>query len=176
MVLTIVIYYCIISLVLINIFWRFKMKKIRVAALALAVIMLTLCMAACSGAEKVSVNCKISVIINDEVMLDNYAYTVQGTTENPPTILQAVREACQTVEIPCEVDSNGLSLESLTFDGQAYANGSDEENIYRWYYTVDGVEPDTGRAGNTPVQEGQTICYTYNVTPINPQQFSSGEE
>lgn len=154
------------------------MKKIRVAALALAVIMLTLCMAACSGAEKVSVNCKISIILNDEVMLDGYEYTVQGTTENPPTILQAVREACQTVEIPCEVDDQGLSVVSFTFDGVTYASGSDGENIYSWYYTVDGVEPEagSGRAGNRAIEEGQTICYTYNATPINPQEFSSGEE
>lgn len=152
------------------------MKKIRVAALAIALVMLALTMAACSGAEKVSVNCTVTVVCNDEVILDNYAYTVQGTTENPPTILQAVIEACQTVEIPCEADENGLAVQSISYDGTVYANGNDEENIYRWYYTVDGVEPKEGRAGNTAIQEGQAICYTYNVTPINPQEFSDGQE
>ena len=146
-------------MVLIITFWRLKMKKIRVAALA-----------------KVSVNCTVTIICNDEVMLDNYAYTVQGTTENPPTILQAVREACQTVEIPCEVDDSGLGVQSFSFDGTTYANGNDENNIYRWYYTVDGIEPEAGRAGNTEIKEGQSICYTYNVTPINPQEFSDGQE
>ena len=163
-------------MVLIITFWRLKMKKIRVAALAIALVMLALTMAACSSAEKVSVNCTVTIICNDEVMLDNYAYTVQGTTENPPTILQAVREACQTVEIPCEVDDSGLGVQSFSFDGTTYANGNDENNIYRWYYTVDGIEPEAGRAGNTEIKEGQSICYTYNVTPNNPQEFSDGQE
>ncbi len=152
------------------------MKKIRVAALAIALVMLALTLAACSSAEKVSVNCTVTIICNDEVMLDNYAYTVEGTTENPPTILQAVREACQTVEIPCEVDENGLGVESFSFDGTTYANTNDENNIYRWYYTVDGIEPESGRAGNTEIKEGQNICYTYNVTAINPTEFSEDGE
>ncbi len=152
------------------------MKKIRVAALAIALVMLAITMVACNSAEKVSVNCTVTVICNDEVMLDGYNYTVQGTTENPPTILQAVLEACQTVEIPCESDDSGLSVQSFSFDGTEYANGSDEENIYRWYFTINGAEPKEGRAGNTQVQEGDAICYTYNVTPINPQEFSDGND
>ena len=43
-------------------------------------------------------------------------------------------------------------------------------------YTVDGIEPEAGRADNTEIKEGQSICYTYNVTPINPQEFSDGQE
>lgn len=154
------------------------MKKIRVAALVLAMIMLTFSIAACSKTEKVKVNCTVSVIIDGEVMLDNYAYQVEGPVDNPPTVLQAVQEACMTLDIPCEADDAGLSVESFTFDGVTYSSGSDGENIYGWYYTINGVEPEagSGRAGNRPVEEGQAICYTYTATPINPQEFSSGEE
>ncbi len=152
------------------------MKKLRVAALMLAMLLLTLTMAACNSADKVSVNCNVSVMVNDEYIVDNYAYTVTGTSENPPTVLQAVREACQALDIATEVDDAGLSLLSVTSDGETYANGNDDENMYMWLYTVDGVEPDSGRAGTNTVQEGQSICFTFHAEPINPQEFSDGDE
>ncbi len=154
------------------------MKKLRVAALMLAMLILTLTMAACSGGDKVTVNCKVSVMVGDEYIVDNYDYAVTGTTENPPTILQAVREACQAIDIATEADEAGLSLESVTSDGVTYANGNDGENMNRWVYTVDGVEPaaNSGRAGNNAIQEGQSICYTFISVPIDPQEFSDGNE
>ncbi len=152
------------------------MKKLRVAALMLALVILTLTMAACSGAEKVTVNCKVSVMVGDEYIVDNYAYAVTGTTEAPPTVLQAVREACQALDIPTEADDAGLSLLSVTSDGTTYTSGSDGENINAWVYTVDGVAPESGRAGNNLVQEGQSICFTFESTSINPEEFSNGEE
>ena len=151
------------------------MKKIRVAALVLAIAMFALCAVSCGNkAEKVKVNCTFSVIINDEVMLDQFPYTVQGTVDNPPTILQAAQEAFQMAEVPCEVDSEGLSLQALTFDGTKYANGMDDENVYMWYYTINGVEPDKngGRAGKRPIEEGQNICYINSANHINPQEYS----
>ena len=57
------------------------MKKIRVAALAMAIIMLALCAVSCSKSEKLNVNCTISVMIDGELYLDGYAYTVQRSEE-----------------------------------------------------------------------------------------------
>lgn len=150
------------------------MKKIRVIALIMAVVMLCMCMAACGGSNKVRVNCSVSVIIDGEELFGPYSLQVEGTTENPPTVLQAAREAFTVCEVPFEVDENGYSFTSITIDGTAYAKGSDEENIYTWYYTADDVEPDSGRAGTNPVTEGQHIKFIYSATPINPQEFSDG--
>ncbi len=151
------------------------MNKIRIVALALAVVMLGAVMAACGSSNKVKVNCSISVVVDGEEKFGPYSLEVQGTTENPPTVLQAAQEAFTVCEIPYEVDSNGLSLTSLTLDGVVYAKGADETNIYTWYYTADGVEPDSGRAGTNLVVEGQSIVFTYSATPIDPQEFSADE-
>lgn len=151
------------------------MNKIRIIALAMAITMLALCMASCGG-EKVSVNCSISVVVDGEEVFGPYSLTVQGPVENPPTVLQAAQEAFTVCEVPYEVDEDGLSLISVTIDGTVYAKTNDEENIYNWIYSADGVEPDSGRAGTNPVLEGQAITFVYNVTAMNPQEFSSDDE
>lgn len=151
------------------------MNKIRIIALAMAVAMLAMCMVSCGGGEKVSVNCNISVIIDGEEVFGPYNLTVQGPAENPPTVLQAAREAFTVCEVPFEVDEAGLSLDSITIDGTEYAKTSDETNIYSWYYTADGIEPEEGRAGTNAVVEGQTYAFIYNVTPFDPQEFSDDE-
>jgi hypothetical protein len=153
----------------------FKMNKIRIIALAMAVAMLAMCMVACGGGEKVSVNCNISVQVNGEEVFGPYNLTVQGPAENPPTVLQAAREAFTVCEVPFEVDENGLSLTSITIYGNEYAKTTDETNIYSWYYVADGVEPESGRAGTNAAVEGQTYTFIYNVTPIDPQEFSDDE-
>ena len=105
------------------------MNKIRIIALVMAVAMLAMCMVSCGG-EKVSVNCNISVVIDGEEVFGPYNLTVQGPAENPPTVLQAAREAFTVCEVPFEVDEAGLSLTSITIDGTEYAKKSDETNIY----------------------------------------------
>ena len=150
------------------------MKKIRVAALAVALVMLCLAMASCGGSPKVSVNCTITVAAGEEPIITGYQYTVQGTEENPPTVLQATREALQLLEVAYEVDDDGQSFTSISSDGVDYKIGLDEagENIWAWVYTVDGVEPESGRAGTNPVLEGQNIVFSYVATPLNPEVFS----
>lgn len=150
------------------------MKKIRVTALAMALVMLCLAMASCGGSPKVSVTCKLSVMVGDEYILDHYEYTVQGTEANPPTVLQATREALQLLEISYEVDDEGLSFTCISSDGVDYKTGLDAtgENIGAWGYLVNGIEPESGRAGTNPVLEGQDIVFTYTTTPLNPQEFS----
>lgn len=146
------------------------MKKIRVAALAMAIIMLALCAVSCSKSEKLLVNCTVSVMIDGELYLDGYAYQVQGTVDAPPTVLQAASEAFTILEIPYEVDDSGLSITSISFDGVAYnggpaTNADGVEGIGFWEYTADGVKPQSGRAGNNAVLEGQKILFTYEFQP-----------
>lgn len=150
------------------------MKKTKILALVLAAIMLSLTLASCGGSPKVSVTCKISVMLDGEYICDHYEYTVEGTEKNPPTVLQAAREALQILEIPFEVDDLGNSFESISYDGVDYKTGLNAagDTIYAWIYTADGVEPETGRAGVNPVLEGQQIEFTYVGTPLNPQEFS----
>lgn len=154
------------------------MKKIRVAALAMAIIMLAMCAVSCSKSEKVTVNCTISLMLGDELYIDGYAYTVQGTVDEPPTVLQATSEALQILEFPYTVDDQNLSFTSITIDGVDYLTGMSADGTYigSWVYTADGVAPKEGRAGNTPILEGQHILFTFDQILVDEQEFSSGEE
>ena len=146
------------------------MKKIRVAALAMAIIMLALCAVSCSKSEKVKINCTISVMIDGELYLDGYEYQVEGTVDAPPTVLQAATEAFFILEIPYEVDDAGNSLTSISFDGISYpvgptTNDDGVEGIGFWEYTADGAKPQSGRAGTNAILEGQKIVFSYEFQP-----------
>ena len=146
------------------------MKKIRVAALAMAIIMLALCAVSCSKSEKLLMNCTISVMIDGELYVDGYAYQVQGTVDEPPTVLQAASEAFTILEVPYEVEDNGNNFYSISFDGIAYASGQTTnaegvEGIAYWEYTADGVSPKEGQAGKNAVLEGQNIMFIYSFWP-----------
>ena len=150
------------------------MNKIRIIALVMAVMMLGMCMASCGGstAEKVTVNANISVMVGEEVLFGPVDMTIEGTTEQVPTVLQLAEEAFTMYEIPHEVNETGISLTSVTIDGTAYANTVTDTEIYTWYYTADGVEPEEGRAGTNALVEGQSIVFIYGSTLINPEDFS----
>lgn len=140
------------------------MKKIKVMALAMALVMLAMCAVAC-GSEKVSINCTISVVVDGETYLENYAYTVEGNAENPPTVLQAAAEAFQTIDWSYALDENESTFTSITVGGVEYTAGLAEDGSYSyWGYTADGVEPSSGTAGANAILEGQHIVFSFNKT------------
>ena len=128
------------------------MKKFRILAFVLAVVMLSVCLASC-GTPKIKVTAKVGVFVGEEYILYPYELTVQNV--EAPTILQAVREALELNGIDYEADDMGIK----SIAGNAYK--TDGENTYFWTYTINGVEPTTGRAGNTAINEGDTIVYVY---------------
>ena len=119
------------------------MKKIRFAALVLAIVMIALTAASCGGekAEKVSVKCTISAVVDNETKFGPFELTVEGTVDNPPTVLNAAELAFQHNEITFTVADDGLGFKSITLDGNEYKNYADDVNIYGWYYTANGIEP-----------------------------------
>lgn len=137
------------------------MKKIKVIALTMVLVVLAVCAVAC-GSEKVSVNCTVSVVVNGETVLDGYEYTVQNNVETPPTVLQAGIEVFTMVEYPYETDEDGLTITCLTIDGVEYRAGQAEDGSFGyWSYTADGNAPESGRAGNNAVLEGQHIVFSF---------------
>ena len=152
------------------------MKKIKIFALALALVMLAMAAVSCGGsAEKVSVNCTISAVVDGETKFGPFDMTVTGDTENLPTVLQAVTEALQFNEINCEVDANNR-IANTTLDGTDYKSYSDDTNIYGWIYLANGIEPETGTMAENTVNEGDVIELQYIVTPINPEDLTSDAE
>ncbi len=137
------------------------MRTMKLVAAVLALVFVAAAFAGC-GAEKVSKNVTVKVVAGDDTVLNNVSITVEGTTENPPTVLQAVREALQMYEIDYTLDESEKSIKNIS----AYADTTDEEgNIYYWEYSVNGVVPKagSGKAADNVVNEGDVIQYTYMV-------------
>lgn len=142
------------------------MKLFRFMALAIAVVMLSVCMISCAGnggtVDGITVNCTVSVVVDDTYILEEFTYDAVGTKEEGPTILKAVTDALFVNDIAYLADDNGF--ESISdVEGNEYANGTDN---YFWICTVDGEEI-RGRAGNILVEPGQVIVYTYS--PISEE-------
>ncbi len=147
------------------------MKKMRVAALILSAVILGAAMVSCGNkAEKVSVKSTISVVVDGETKFGPVEVVSEGTAEAVPTVLQAAQEAFIANEVPYEVTDT--SLKSVTLDGTVYAGGSDAVNIYTWLYTINGEEPEAGRASTIAVNEGDDIVFNYDVRPINPEDIT----
>jgi hypothetical protein len=148
------------------------MKKI--IAFVLVAVMLALTFTACGSAPtKVRINCTVSVVVNGEKLLDTFPYTVTGTEEKMPTVLQTVVEAFTVADIPCEY--NDEEFLSVSFNGTKYARGMDEENVYSWIYRVDGVEPTSGRMSNNTVAEGQNIELELIAIPLETNKTEAAE-
>ena len=128
------------------------MKKFKIFALVLAVAMLSACLISC-GTQKIKVEAKVGVYVGEEFLLNPFSVTVQSV--EVPTILQAVREALELNGIEYEADEMGIK----SIAGNAYKN--DGKTTCFWTYTINGEEPSSGRAGNTPINEGDTIIYVY---------------
>lgn len=153
------------------------MKKIRFVALALVILMVALSAAACGGenVEKVSVKCTVSAVVDGETKFGPFELTVEGTVDNPPTVLRAAELAFQHNEITFTIADDGLGFKSITLDGEEYKNYADDVNIYGWYYTANGIEPENGRMGINLVAEGDVIELIYSATPFEPEYETETE-
>ncbi len=151
------------------------MKKTKIVALVLAVAMLAIALVSCAPASsKVRINCTVSIVVDGVKLLDSYAYTVSGTEENIPTVLQTVREALTVASIVHEADDDQFI--SVTINGQKYTQGMDEENVYSWIYRVNGEEPESGRMNNNPIEEGQNIELELISVPLETSDNEEVEE
>ena len=154
------------------------MKKIRFTALALVILMIALTAVSCGGekVEKVAVKCTVSAVVDNETKFGPYEVTVEGTVDNPPTVLKAVETALQLNEIAFAIADDGLGFKSITLDGNEYKNYADDVHIYGWYYTANGIEPENGRMGINLVVEGDVIELIYSATPFEPEYETEAAE
>ena len=147
------------------------MKKIKVLACLLAALLLVLPFASCKSTPKVSVNCTVSVVgLDDDPIILDKSVTVTKDEGQTITLLDAIRQALDEMEIKYDVDEDDdgkpLGFNSITnTEGTEYKVGytdASKEYYGFWICTVDGVEPDK-RASIAPATEGAKIVYTYIV-------------
>ena len=132
------------------------MKKFKLIALALAVLMLSACFVGCEKTEKVTVNVTVSVFANDEILVQPLAVPVEAPVDDPATILDCVRHAFELNAI--EFEANEMSITSI----QGLADKVEGDRTYWWDFTINGAIPETGRAGTITANEGDVIVFTYS--------------
>ena len=132
------------------------MKLSRVFALAVAGIMLVLALASC-GAAPVEVTVKVTPDINDanSTIID---LPVTLTVANP-TVLDALIEACTITEYEYTLDNAAQSV--VDIDQYKDYTDADTNTTYYWYYTINGVEPTSGKASENAIANGDVVEYIY---------------
>ena len=133
------------------------MKFIKVLSLTMACLLMCLCIASC-GSNAVKVNVKLSVFTRDangeeNLLCGPFEGEIKGTTDNPPTVLQAAKEILEANSVPCEYDDT--SITSIQSEKQGMKDGE----TYAWIFTLNGKEPQNTRSYNTTLSEGDVIVY-----------------
>lgn len=131
------------------------MGKMKIFALLLVSVLLVGMFASC-GTEKVIANVTVKVVAGDEILVNDLPVTVEGTAEKLPTVLEAVRLALIEMDLPCE--DNDASVLRI---GE-YAEVDEGDISYFWEYTLNGVLPNSGKAGSNTVKDGDVIVFMYS--------------
>lgn len=134
------------------------MKMRRILGAVLAAVMVVLTLASCTAtAPTINVTLKISPNVDPEfpTILD-VAVPLKSTE---PTVLEAFIEGCMVNS----VDYTLTDDEKSVVDIDQYPDYIDEETgiNYFWTYTVNGVEPEAGRASDAALKDGDVIEYIY---------------
>lgn len=157
------------------------MKKCKLLCLFLAVVLVLPVFAGCTSG-KVSATVSLKFVIpaeeeggEDDVRLDLPSLTVEGTRDNPPTVLQAAEQALQEYEITYELTSDGASIAGVF--GLKEEQWYDEENGYftQWRCTINGENSDEGRQSVTKIYNDDEIVYTW-VSDSRPIESTGAVE
>lgn len=146
------------------------MKFIKYAALVLAVMMLSVAFIGCESVEKVTVNVTVSAVADGATFFGPVTLPVSTPVDEPATVLVAATLAMDENGIYYTITEDGLSLVSIG----DYADTSDDEYTYFWEYTVNGVAPESGRAGTILVNENDVIVFNY-VKILTSDLAAAGE-
>ncbi len=145
------------------------MRTFKILTLVLAIMMLGTAIMSC-GSEKVSATVKVSATAGEDIVLNEVEITVEGTAENPPSVLQAVKEALIQYEISYVDDEKSI------LDIGDYKETSDGTNEYFWEYTVNDVAPKQGRAVDNLISDRDVIKFVYTSVPIEGAEDSESTE
>lgn len=131
------------------------MKKRKIFALILAVVMICMAVASCADSTpKVKVTATFTVIVDGNAVVNEKTMEVEGTKDSAPTVLAAICDVLEEYGMIPEYAEN--SLTAVMINGVTYATGDDGA----WFFTINGE--DGTRAGQTVLSEGDVIVYTYS--------------
>ncbi len=133
------------------------MKTIKILALALALTMFSVLAIGCQSTEKVTVNVTVSAVVDGEAIFGPVTVPISTPVDESVSVLIAATHAMDENGIYYTVTEDAMSITSI----DDYADKSDDEYTYFWEYSLNGVVPDSGRAGTNLVKDGDEIVFTY---------------
>ena len=132
------------------------MKKIKFLALFLAVMFICVMLPSC--AEQVTVEgVKFAAITLDvegkkTLLVDTLVGDITGTTDDMPTVLDAVRQILETNGVRHKIEDDAIT--SISGKAEATRGGY----FYVWEYKINKKDP-KGRASDILVEPGDSIVY-----------------
>ena len=152
------------------------MKKIKAAAIVMAVLMLCASMLSYAGGSSKEVKCTMSVVVDGEYLVDSLEVPAKGVNDADPVVLDALKIALDYLGVEYELGST--NLKRLVFDGHEYGEGRDAEgkNHWFWVYTCNGVEPENGSAAVNTISEGDYIEFVYTSIPVDDGKSETADD
>lgn len=110
-------------------------------------------------------------LTDDDYIVGQATVTVEGTEQNPPTVLKAAEAALIYLEFEngYELTNDGYSVKAV--NGIVEVDETDATTGYYsyWKATVDGQESTSGRQSETIVYDGQTVEFRF-VSDSRPRE------
>ena len=146
------------------------MKKLRILCLLLAGLLVLPLFAGCSSGKRYA-TVSIKFVIpgdkdkgeEDTVKFTKAELRVEGTKDNPPTVLQAAEEVLNEYEVPFSLTADGHSI--LEVYGLRGADSADSEKGYYQYWDclINGEHSKEGRQSSTLIYEGDEIVFKWTT-------------
>ncbi len=171
-----------------------KKTTLKIFALIFALAMLSCVFAGCGGPKMtVTVGVKLGDDYidymynvknagNDEFMipaedrnfLNDVTVEISYKEGEQVSVLDAFKNACVEYDLEYTLDSTGKSV-SIIGDYSGFSGtDADGENVtFFWSYTVNGVEPTSGRAADNYVKDGDKIVFS--LTGASESEFEEDQ-
>lgn len=142
------------------------MKKTRIFALAMALVLMLSCFIACESKEKITVTADVKVVDGDgEVLID----TAVQIEDSNPTVLMAIVQACQDEEIVIETDGKDVTKIG------GFEAVDEEDYLYFWDCTFNHKAIE-GKAGDVALTADQNHVIVYKYASIKVEAVEDETE
>ncbi len=168
-----------------------KKTNFRILTLLLAVLMLS-CMFVGCGKNKMTVtvgiklgddyityryneeeaagNDEFMIPAEDRVFLNDVSIEIPYEEGEQVSALDAFIDACKEYDIQYTLESNQKSVSVVSTYKGFLGKDDDGNNVtFFWTYTINGVEPTSGRAADNYVNDGDVIVFT--LTSANESDY-----
>jgi len=147
-----------------------KIAKI-LSLLLVAALMLGI-MASCVTTDAAEMSIKLTVRAGDDRVYNTTVKVVPSATDaegkGTATVIEVLREAMAAYEFDIKIKDDGTSVTGF----KNYTEKTVGDTNYYWIYTINGVEPSSGRANTNTVVDGDAIEYTLYCSMPDPADNS----